>query len=574
MPIINQIRECIFPGFSMLSQERQKVFNESPEGLELSRQVTQGEFTTPIHGFGMMGAVSLNKSVAQSAIKRFQARIQNTESVRNVQRDITNELLKECFLNYVFLEEDVQHIVAEREYSVALYSYFKRHKTLSQEVMDNWRTNFRSDTELGNNQLQMDEKLNTYLSHANALVTFLFKQSLSKKEQFYLAQHIYGYDSVQNKKESLISNLQRCDETLPVWMRYHDSHEVLSLGNALSWLANNMLSKPEKEYLDRIADAHTFYQFLGLSTENGGWELDYLDLYNYARNQETIAEFKTIMSVLMKPLQPFFHEYTQIAKYENNSAQMIIRALAPLLVMGIFIVFAFSLVAPFAIHAILEIFMLIPVLYLGLAAASVYITCKNQAYNSIYAYCWGGIYNTPAFQVSERMLSSFGEEPSSHPLCDQITTFYTDSLKQCDEVERLFASKGAGTLTTLEWEARKANINQKSTLLLEWYDIQAHPTLGSEVSKQIVSNRLRKEGHAEYVTLERDRDSYLDGVLSELDATPLSSQERVYFNRSLSFFPSERVQTLGAECVRHQERMEQMTLIYTQMDSHPTLNRV
>ena len=381
-----------------------------------------------------------------------------------------------------------------------------------------------------------------------------------------LVESIYNREQSSDAKKTLLrQHLNQMSHRRAVWSQDDDLTSRIS--DALSFLALNLGIGSHldhfKKYMDRIADAHTFYQFFGLSGEHCGWELDALDIYNYTRNEQNISTIKEVLYALTRPQAAFFHEYVQIARYEKNQWYLILRVLIPLVVIAISLVFIFSIIAPLAISEMLEFLLFFPALYLSMALASAYVELKNQAYTNLMAWWWGDVYSTPAFHVNPRLLQAF----VTPELAQTIADFYTSSLKECDAIDAQYRCKPKGTLSSAEMEEQKEIILRKSTLLLEWYDVHSHHDLGYDKIPSIIQNRLQKEHVRTSQQLKKDSELYVEHFIDELQdhistSTGVQATESM---RGLFFSRSHGTSHLGMRCADRHKKIDQMDSIYSSL---------
>ncbi|HBI21142.1 MAG TPA: hypothetical protein DDY37_00895 [Legionella sp.] len=394
-----------------------------------------------------------------------------SEPFRSCQLAIIRARLNNEFFWYQFLNQAERDLLADTLYSREYY-YFNN-------LMD-WRNAMAQDQDarIAPIDRKIQEKTNELVVQAKEHLGCILFNAVSQDQVNSLIPIIYDPKKNRDEKKTLLrqySNL--ANRHAPVSLHGDDVTSVIS--DALSYIAFNIgitssLDKM-KRYLDRIADAHTFYQFFGLAGEHCGWELEAIDMYNYTRNQENISTIKEVLYALITPQHAFFHEYVQIARYEKNQLNLIIRVLIPLVVIALFLVLTFSLMAPLVISEMLEFLMFFPALYLATAVASAYVELKNQAYTNLMVWWWGDIYSTPAFHVNPRLLKAF----STPELAQSIADFYTSSLKACDAIQAQYTSKPKGTLSADELASRKEMIHRKSTLLLSGMTCIAMMILGT-----------------------------------------------------------------------------------------------
>ncbi|KTD15167.1 hypothetical protein [Legionella hackeliae] len=272
--------------------------------------------------------------------------------------------------------------------------------------------------------------------------------------------------------------------------------ELLGSLSSLFWHSKTV--EKSKEFLNKLADAHAFIQATGFSTQNESSFLAIIDIYNYGRTAEQIAETRRIISSILAPFAPLYAEYRDIAFYEKNNYLKILRTVMPLLIVAAFVTLVAALLAPLAIPELAFTVILIPALFLGLALATKYVAIKDNLYKTLREIYYGGPFEIPEFQVNARMAAIFTTEENA----ECIRNFYVEELQRCDQIEVLFQSKGDdGLLRQNELEQRKENLVRRHTLCLEWYDIHSNVNLGYEKVPQLVLNRLVETGHREYEAL-------------------------------------------------------------------------
>lgn len=558
MPHLDSLIEKIIPGISTISREEQDLFFQSEEGAALSRFIKTYHCSPP--GLLSTGyASALNRNKRHNDILAFRRKIEESASFISLRVAIVRVRLNDYFW-YQFLNQDEQAILASRPYSIAYYN-----QSLD---LNAWVDAMHQDDDARIIQIhhQMHNKRSQLLLQAKKQIGCILNPSLSSDDLEHLIKIMYHpQPSSENKKTLLHRHLSPLHNSSNVWNQR--GHFDWSISSALSSLARNVGLTNIKQYMDRIADAHTFYQFFGLSAEHGGWQLDSLDLYNYTRNQENISALKKVLYALIKPQHAFFHEYVQIARYEKNALSIIIRVLIPILVVALFLVLTFELIAPLVISELLEFLMFFPALYLSMGAASAYVELKNQAYTNFVVWWWGDIYKTPAFQVNPRLIESFhGAE-----LAQSIADFYILSLKECDQIEREYALIPKGTLTSKQLSDQNDVIVRKSMLLLEWYDLHSHDDLGCDETSSIIKDRLRIDGLYTHKQLKKDTSRYVDLFVDELrdNLSPPIEPQIIEATRWPFFNQNRATIHLGEKCAAHYEKIACIDSIYSQLGAHP-----
>ena len=559
MPELNYLIKEIIPGIADVSDADIDLFFDSPEGLELNQLISRGHFDTSRHLFstGYSSALSPHgPSSKSSKISAFQNKIKESISFITLRSAIIQTRLQ-CFFEYQFLSQADQALLANTPYSTAFYT--SRDKKRWIEAMEN-------DTDIRVIQIrnQIHSHRSQLLRQARDQMGCIVSHSIQSDVLYPIVQTIYHPKrSTLERKTTLEPYLKPFQYRNAIWNQPDQHPAWWSVYNALSYITEHVGISNVKEYMNRIADAHTFYQFFGLTNEHGGWQLDYLDLYNYNRNQENISTLKAIFYALISPLHAFFHEYVQIARYEKNQFNIMIRALIPILIVSLFLVCIFSFMAPLAISELLEFLFFFPALYAAIGAASAYVELKNQTYTAFISFWWGDLYQTPAFQVNARLLTSFNDPT----LAQSIADFYICALKECDLKEQEFALIPKGTLTTSQLNDRKNNFIRKSTLLLEWYDLHSHEDLGCDETPMIIKKRLYTDGLSEHEQLKSNTTRYADRLIEEVDMhlKPNRNEPTAATSRWPFFSLEQQTRKLGQQCTDHQEKLTRIESIYSQL---------
>lgn len=262
--------------------------------------------------------------------------------------------------------------------------------------------------------------------------------------------------------------------------------EERSYLESLSVMLANAIPDKEKEFFNRVADTHGFIQATGFSTQNETSYLALLDIYNYGRSSETIAETRLTLSRFLQPFTPLLTEYRDITHHEHNVLLQLFRTLMPMLIISAVVIFVSALLSPFLVPELAFIIILIPTVYIGLAVATSYVVAKDSVYHTARHMWYGGQFNIPEYKVSERMIDSFKSEDNA----SKVRNFYVDEINLCFEKEKQYLKATPGTLTDEMLKDRKENAVRTGTLQLEWYDIHSNDKLGCDKTPLIVSNRL------------------------------------------------------------------------------------
>jgi hypothetical protein len=267
---------------------------------------------------------------------------------------------------------------------------------------------------------------------------------------------------------------------------------------SLSYLWNNPAVNRANEFLRKMADAHGFIQATSFSTQNESSYLAILDVYNYARYHEQIAEGRTILNSLLSPLLPLYNEYKDIALYEKNPYWKSFRTIMPIVIVAAFIILVAVILSPLALPELAFTAAFIPALLIGLALATKYVSVKNEVYKNLRERYYGGAFEIPEFQVNPRMLGAFGTMEKA----SRVRAFYINGIKACDDLEREYSLKHEqGLLSQEDIDLRKENRKKRHQLCLEWYDIHSNNDLDFHRSSLIVSNRLQENSEQEFQQL-------------------------------------------------------------------------
>jgi len=286
--------------------------------------------------------------------------------------------------------------------------------------------------------------------------------------------------------------------------------EMLSSLSYLFW--HSKAVNKTTEFFNRLADAHAFIQYTGMSTQNESSYLALLDLYNYHRSAEQVTKTKKILLSLVKPFLPLYQEYEEIAFYEKSVFRKVFRTVMPLIVIAAFVVLVAVMLSPLAIPELAFLVAAIPALFLGIYLASKYVTLKNKLYQDLRRKYYGGPFEIPEFKINQRMKRIFGSNENA----EVIRGIYIDELKTCDELEKSYSKRAEeGLLSEQELAARKKNSTKRHSILLEWYDIHSNNDLGYEKIPQIVRNRLNELADEEVSKMQKALE---DHDLTEIQA--------------------------------------------------------
>jgi hypothetical protein len=342
----------------------------------------------------------------------------------------------------------------------------------------------------------IDPKLQTHDLH-NWHADYMLTVTLDILDRFDESGQFIAIDNwVHDYRRELIKYFEKKITTNPTTL-FPTLSNIQQTSDLLSDIYTRAInSKKMQIFFDKLnewADAHAFIQATGFATQNETSTLSWLDLYNYGRSKESIHEARHIINRLfIKPFLPLLHEYRQITYYEQNAAWQFIRTLMPILIITGVIIAVSAALTPFAISEAAFLFILIPTIYIGLMLASHYVTAKDYLYHSARQYYFGGRYEIPEYQVSERMLLGFKDIE----LAQSIRDFYVTEINRCYEIESDFQKKTPGTLSDEELQMRQAQFIRRDTLLLEWLEIHrgGKKMVGYDKIVDIARTRIQKEG--------------------------------------------------------------------------------
>ncbi|MBA3536196.1 MAG: hypothetical protein H0T84_06265 [Tatlockia sp.] len=339
--------------------------------------------------------------------------------------------------------------------------------------------------------------------------------------------------------------------------------------NSLSYLFQHSKAlNKTNEFLKKYGDAHAIIQYTGFSTQNESSYLGLLDVYNYNRSADNVAEAKTIFTSLIQPFISLYEEYKDIALYEKNGFRKFIRMLMPLLIIAGVIILIGAMLSPLAIPEFAFLIAAIPAVLIGIYLASKYVTWKNEIYLYVYQnWLNDGPFEIPEYQVNARMIKIFGNEDNAL----LIRSIYIEEIKLCDELEQSFSEAEIGG-TEEEIELRRENIKKRHTLCLEWYDIHSNLELGYNLAPKIAEGRLIKILNEEIVQLEQDCqdsedlkeiDTLIDDIVNELKTT-FAPQKNNGNDVLLQVAESDNANRFfKPKSIEHQQKAESIDLVLT-----------
>ncbi|MDF1684210.1 MAG: hypothetical protein P1U36_06090 [Legionellaceae bacterium] len=239
------------------------------------------------------------------------------------------------------------------------------------------------------------------------------------------------------------------------------------------------------KFFDKMARAHGLIQFIGWSTQNENSLLAILDAWNYYRYADDIAEKHFIIKSLLTPFGPLVTEYQNIAFREKNTLLKIIRTAIPLLIIAGFIISMTALI-PVALPELAFAILAVPLVYLGFALASLYVETKELAYQSYRFLRYNNDLNLfPEFQTNDQVNDAFQAQ------AEAIRSYYIQAIKACDDIEKKY--QGQKTFTRPQIELRDENLDQRSTLMFEWFDLRDNIKLATDETPYIALKRLNAD---------------------------------------------------------------------------------
>lgn len=304
--------------------------------------------------------------------------------------------------------------------------------------------------------------------------------------------------------------------------------------------------------IDQLADAHAFIQASGFATQNETSHLSWIDMYNYTRSRQYIADAKNDLFRFFNPFIPLIAEWRNINKYEKNVVLQIVRTLIPILIMAAVIILVATLLSPIAIPEAASILILIPTLYVGALIATGYVLTRDNLHKRFRQWYYGGEYAIPEYQVNARMKIGF----TSPEQASQVRDFYILELDTCYKIETQYQTKDPGTLSDTDMAIRKKNAERKDSLHLEWYDIHTNPRVGSNRIKEIALKRIQTDGLAACAQSSiKDApgiQAWADAVVTDIKSTLHHTRD----NRLKADLPQPARNRFFPACMAQQEKAE------------------
>lgn len=312
----------------------------------------------------------------------------------------------------------------------------------------------------------------------------LAEQILNEKDDILFEERLKIALDIYHQK--LIQNVQLV--LLPFEEEYFfkAAHQLISEGLSHLYKASaeaTNLEDAEKLY-NSLCEAYTFLHAINGCSQSGDLLSKIFDTSTYFQWRETIIESKTIMGSLLKPFKPIYLEYYSVAQSENNPLLNAFRIILPIAVTAGFVFLIFFLIAAIHIPEAAAIILLIPTVYLGLFLASQLIVFRLFLFNQFQEYFYGR-YQTPEFQINQRMVLGLGEEEAKN-----IQETYVHEIKIC--ADKLESYEKKTNLNTEELADKKNYLKKQYELQIEWYDIHSNKNIGFDQIANLASKRLSK----------------------------------------------------------------------------------
>jgi len=318
------------------------------------------------------------------------------------------------------------------------------------------------------------------------------------------------------------------------------------IDNSLAYAWKDLDKKNENsltKWLNTMSDAHGFIQVMGWATQNENSPFAIIfDSYNYLRYKKDIAGARFILISLIAPFYPLFTEYQDIAGREKNTFLKVLRTVIPMLIVASFIIGVTALI-PLALPELAFFILAIPLLYLGLALASLYVKTKELIYRGYRHVMYEDDINLfPEFEANDDLKTIFKEDVS------KIREYYIQAIQACNTIEACYKEKGLLEDDTEE-EKRTANLERSHALLLEWFDLRDNKKLNKKNKRCIALKRLESDEANASKTFKRDIKNLVHAIEKDVNAKFYAEEEpeqeeteatkaNTYTPSSPRFFPS------------------------------------
>lgn len=584
----NAYFDKIIPGIALVPDLELEAFFHTEESKNIKLILTTFESrTTQFRGYADNAALRSNQKIID--IRRARADVEKERGFGSLKKLIYTAILKKWIAKYVFIDSAEQTILINKPYTAELYDSYVVAKQPIMQCVANWENSFNSDTEASivNIREQIEIRKLEFINDTKQKIGFLFYKAgyigMELDTLFYaIAMQLYYSNTNKSEKKNLL--IKEFKKYLKRYKRHRDTNTFPDLKTSFSYLISRISQqrgiKKTKEQIDRIANVHLLFGILGLR-EPAGWILENIDIYNYVALADDVSTLKTVLFAFATPLRSFFMEYVQIAKLEKNPLIFLFRATIPILIMTCFVAFAFSLMVPFAMHAIIEIIMLIPTLYISMVLASSYVDLKNQVFETLLIYWRGSRYEQDAFQTNDRILLGFDNDTT---LTELARCYYVSCFADCDAIISSLSKKfERGLLTDEEIGYYEAMLQREARLKMEWYDIHDNNGLGVYNIKPLVAKRLHQDAGDAYKTLDTEGHTYIEKLIEALEhhlercqntenaPDPKKRQAFCAHMRWSMFKPAESLTHLAKKCVSQQETLELIERVQPSMESRQNM---
>ena len=370
----------------------------------------------------------------------------------------------------------------------------------------------------------------------------LFTHQLNQTQNIQCNQNDYYAKALEAALLSHAS-IKTAKKTTRTTKGTSDKNEI---DNSLAYAWKDLDNKNEDSltgWLNAMSDAHGLIQVTGWSTQNENSLFAIFDYYNYKRYEKDIAEARFILISLIAPFYPLFTEYQDIARREKNTFMKVLRTAIPMLITAAFIIGVTALI-PIALPELAFFILAIPLLYLGLALASLYVKTKELTYRGYRHVMYAGDINLfPEFEASDDLKKVFGEDDAC-----KIREYYIQAIQACNTIEASYNEKGLLDDDTEEAQ-RTANIERSHALLLEWFDLRDNRKLNKKNKLFIALKRLESDEVNASKTFKLDIKSLAHAMGEDVNTTfyteegseqeeAETTEANTYTASSLRFFPS------------------------------------
>lgn len=518
---LKDIKNRLIPNYYRLTPDEKNRFEQSEAGkkftavAELCLQISNDSsvFRNPLDLLFLGFSLGPEELIQQERDELIQA-IKNTEAYKAIQTQIAthrnNETMHLFQKRAQGLARKVPGLTSDTpELLSSQHKAMVDGKPSYQELEKNFLSAYF--------QKQLNEACSLYLNfipegaldELNRTTALKFTTDLiaayEKEIDFDLQNLLKGYRTkLVNaiKEKALTINgknraLHKEDTSELISLRQQQLSELLK--DTLSNLFTNSGITSANHFVSRLAEAHAFLTNTGFSSQNDNIVNTILELYNTNRVKEEVHESKQILGHLFSPLRALYEEFKDITVNEKNKLAIFLRTIAPIIILIGFIMLVSVALAPLAIPEVLTAFLLIPIVYMSLAASAAYVTLKNNLWQNAREWYYGGPYNIPEYQINNRIYKAYNSLAHANILRD----YYVQELQRCQQAERQFADlETLGELTEKNLKDRENNMKRHCTLLMEWFDIHSNARLGIDTIPELFNNRLNTDFNNEYESIQ------------------------------------------------------------------------